>query len=236
MTIEHISIPVTNGEQPLATIVPERDASVPYLLVVPSIFGIADDLLAQMTELSDEAAVVALDPFWRVEPGPIDYADFQGAIERMGQLDRQACFDDWLATIAWVRRQPRCNGRVVALGICFGGPFCLLAAADGLVDGVVTWHGSSMENFVERAAEMRCPMVHHVGAADQFVPAEAIEKLRTAFASHDNVDIVLHDGADHGFSHAGPAFLKSAERAGMASVRELLRGGAWPARQPRLRF
>lgn len=224
MAIERLSIAVTNGEQPLLVVAPEGDASVPYLLVVPSIFGIADDLLAQMTELSDEAAVVAFDPFWRVEPGPIDYTDFQGAIERMSQLDREACFGDWLATIHWARQQPRCNGRVVALGICFGGPFCLLAAADGLVDGVVTWHGSSMENFVDRAAEMHCPMVHHVGAADSFVPAEAVEKLRAAFASHSNVDIVLHDGAEHGFSHAGPAFLKSAERAGMASARDLLRG------------
>jgi len=224
MAIEHLTISVANGEQPLVVVAPAGDAPVPYLLVVPSIFGIADDLLGQMTELTSEATVVAFDPFWRVDPGAIDYSDFEGAIERMDRLDRQACLGDWLATIEWTRRQTRCNGRVVALGICFGGPFCLLAAADSLIDGVVTWHGSFMENFLERADEMHCPMVHHVGGSDQFVSAEAVEKLRAAFASHGNVDIVVHDGADHGFSHAGPAFLESAERAGMASVRRLLRG------------
>ncbi len=222
MSVERIDIPVTNGRQPLTVVAPKGDAALPYVLVVPSIFGIAADLVAQMTELSSDGVIVAFDPFWRVEPGPIAYDDMQGAFDRLGKLDRQACLADWLATINWARAQPNCNGTVIALGICFGGPFCLLAAADGLVDGVVTWHGSQMHNFIARAAEMRCPMVHHIGGADQFVPAEAVEAIRMAFASHSNVDLVVHDGADHGFSHAGPAYVEAAARAGVASVRQLM--------------
>jgi len=222
MPVNRIVIPVAGGEQPLVVAAPDGDAALPYLLIVPSIFGVADDLVRQMEELATDAVVAAIDPFWRVEPGPLPYDDFTGAVARMNELDRQASFADWLATIHWAKAQPRCNGRVIALGICFGGPFCLLAAADGLIDGVVTWHGSAMHNFVDRASDMRCPMVHHVGGADSLVPAEAVEQIRMAFAQHNNVDIVVHDGAGHGFSHAGPAFLESAERAGMASARDLL--------------
>ena len=110
------------------------------------------------------------------------------------------------------------------LGICFGGPYALLAAADGVVDGVVTWHGTRMEDYLARAAEMRCPMRLHFGSADPFVPQEAVETVRTAFGGRRDVRIIVHAGATHGFSHraAARAYDVHAERAGMDSLRELV--------------
>lgn len=98
------------------------------------------------------------------------------------------------------------------------------AAADGVVDGVVTWHGTRMESYVKRAAEMRCPMRLHFGSADPFVSLEAVEAVRAAFAGHRDVRIIVHDGATHGFSHraAPQAYDDHAERAGMDSLRELI--------------
>jgi carboxymethylenebutenolidase len=105
-----------------------------------------------------------------------------------------------------------------------GGPFALLAAADGLADGVVTWHGTRMEVFLERAAEMRCPMRHHFGAEDPFSPAEAVEAVRKAFHGREDVEIAVHEGASHGFSQRGlaRAYHERAELAGMDAVRELI--------------
>ena len=113
---------------------------------------------------------------------------------------------------------------IVIVGICFGGALALLAAADGLVDGVVTWHGTRMEDQLGRAAEMRCPMRLHFGNRDPFVPMSAVAAVQAAFAGRHDVQVVVHDGATHGYSHrdAPQAYDQRAEQAGVAAVRELL--------------
>ena len=124
---------------------------------------------------------------------------------------------------AAVREQAR-HPKVVVLGICFGGPSALLAAADGVADGVVTWHGSHMSDFLARASEMRCPMRLHFGGEDPFVPTQAVAAVRSAFTGRHDVRIIVHDGATHGYSHraAPQAYDRQAERAGMDSLRELI--------------
>ncbi|MEQ8276038.1 MAG: dienelactone hydrolase family protein [Deltaproteobacteria bacterium] len=210
------------GAIPL-TICAGEGSELPSLVVVPSIFGVTDDVVAQMQELAERAVIVALDPFWRVEAGPISYADPQRALARMQQLDLQACFRDVVTTLRWTANHPRTHGRVAMLGICFGGPFALLAAADGLLAGVATWHGSRMQHFLDRAADMTCPMVHHVGGNDAVVPREALEQIESAFAGRADVQVVVHEGAAHGFTHRGNQHHDPvAERAAMQDVAALL--------------
>jgi carboxymethylenebutenolidase len=192
---------------------------------MPSAFGVAPDLEAQMEELAAEArVVVALDPFFRGDAGPVPYGDMARIKARLQVLDRERAQRDFRAALAWARRQEGVAS-VVALGICFGGPFAMLAAADGLADGVVTWHGTRMEDHLARAAEMRCPMRFHFGSVDPFVPMEAVARVRAAFTGHPDVQVVVHEGATHGFSHpqAPQAYHPRAERAGMESLRDLAR-------------
>jgi hypothetical protein len=65
-----------------------------------------------------------------------------------------------------------------------------------------------------------------LGAADSVVPPDAVAAVRHAFAGHDDVRIIVHEGATHGFSHraAPKAYNPAAERAGMASLFELVPG------------
>ncbi len=220
-TLDHHLLPVEQGELPLT--IARADGAGAAVVIMPSAFGIGSDLEAQMEELaSDAGIVIAMDPFFRDDSGPAPYDDMARVMTRLQGLDPQRCSRDLRAAIDWVRGQQ--GGQpVVVLGVCFGGPYALLAAADGAVDGVVTWHGTRMEHHVERAAEMRCRMRLHFGSADPFVPAEAVETVRTAFAARRDVRIIVHEGATHGFSHrAAPrAYDAHAERAGMDSLREL---------------
>ena len=120
----------------------------------------------------------------------------------------------------WAQQQS--NGHVIALGICFGGPYALRLAADGRVEGVVAWHGTRMEEHLERANEIRCPLRLHFGDADPVTPPDVIEAIRGAFASHSDISIVMHPGAEHGFSHDGRAYDARACRASLDAVGELL--------------
>jgi carboxymethylenebutenolidase len=199
-------------------------ARVPSLLIVPSIFGIDEHLRAQMTELAESGALVAcVDPFFRTKPGPLSPGDMGPALARLQDTDLKASHADFLAAIEVVRQHPASSGRIALLGICFGGPFCFLAAQDGRADAVVTWHGSRLDQYLERAGAMTCQMKLHFGEVDPVVPLEAVERVRAAFARRTDVEIVVHPGATHGFSARGAAaYDRSAERAAMEAARAVL--------------
>lgn len=227
MALSQHLLPVEQGKLPLT--IASGGGVGAVLVIVPSGFGVGPDLKAQMEELAlDANAVIALDLFFREDTGPAPYDDHGRAIGRIQNLDRARGYRDLRAALDWARAK-NSGQAIVLLGICFGGSFALLAAADGLVDGVVTWHGTRMDQSVERAAEMRCPMRLHFGAEDPFVPAETVETLRRAFADRPEVRIVVHEGATHGYSHrAAPAFHARAEQAGMYAARELVALKAGP--------
>ena len=209
------------GELPLT--VARANGTGAAVVILPSAFGVGPDLEAQMRELATTARLVAaLDPFFRSDPGPSPFEDQARMMKRIQGLDRARISADFRAAITWARAQPEVRS-VIVVGICLGGPFSLLAAAEGWIDGVVTWHGSRMENYLERAAHMTCPMRFHFGAVDPVVPPAAVAAVRAAFANRSDVEISVHEGATHGFSHraAPQAYNANAERAGMDAVHAL---------------
>jgi carboxymethylenebutenolidase len=226
MTLTRAATPVEGGALPLTVVrAGGRGAAV---VIVPSAFGVGPDLEAQMEETAaDACAVVTLDPFFRDDAGRVAYEDRDRAMGRLQALDRARTSRDLAAAIAWVRAEEK-GAPVVVLGICLGGPFALLAAADGLAQGVVTWHGTRMETALGRAAEIRCPLRLHFGAVDPFVPKEAVDAVRAAFAGRADVVVAVHEGATHGFSHRGSAraYDANAEQAALAALRELARATA----------
>lgn len=222
MSVQTDSVAVEGGAVPVHVTGPDDPAALPGLVVVPSIFGPAPDLLAQLDTLSDVALVVVADPFWRVGGGVVPYDEFEAAVGRLAGFDRDRCFADVSAVIAWTRA--RCSGRVAGLGICFGGPVVLVAAGQGLLDGIVAWHGSRMEGYLDGAGAIRGPVRFHFGSADPITPPDAIAKIRAAFAGHADARFVVHEGLDHGFSHLGKSYDADAARAGLEDTRALLEG------------
>ena len=213
-------VAVDGGAVPVHVQGPEDAQDAPGLVVVPSIFGPAPDLLAQMEEIADDALTVVADPFWRVGGGVVPYDDHEKAVGRLKGFDRDACFRDMRAVADWTRS--RCSGKVAGLGICFGGPVVLTLAGGGALDGIIAWHGSRMEQFLERAGEIRGPVCFHFGSDDPVTPPEAIARIRAAFADHPDASFVVHPGLEHGFSHEGQSYDPEAARAGLEDTRALL--------------
>jgi carboxymethylenebutenolidase len=215
-----ISVEVEGGAVPTEVLGPEDARQGPALVVVPSIFGPAPDLLKRLSEFADRALVVVPDPFWRVGGGVVPYSDHEAAFGRLQGFEMRRCIDDMSAVVDWAAQHS--SGKLVGLGICFGGPVVLRYAAEGRLAGVVTWHGSRMENHLERASNIACPLRMHFGDADPVTPPDVIDKIRAAFASHPDVSIVIHPGAEHGFSHDGAAYDAAACRASLDATGELL--------------
>ncbi len=221
-----VQVAVDDGAVPVIVVgdegAVEAGAERPALLCVPSIFGANEDLVEQLASLTDVATAAVMDPFWTVDPGPIPYSDRQAAFDRAGRLDRSRVPGDVAAVAGWLA--DRGNGRVAGLGICFGGPPVLLGMSAGHLAGVVTWHGSRMEGVLDRldVPAMSGPLRFHFGDADPITPPEAIDAVTGAFADHGDCRIVVHPGADHGFSHEGDAWDAGATASGMDDLRAVL--------------
>lgn len=223
MEVESKGVAVEGGEVPVRVCIGAKTPS-PALLIVPSIFGIAEDLEEQMKQLAQGGfTVAALDPFWRVEPGPLAYDAFEKALGRMQRMDRELLLGDFVAVRRWLGGLEPGHPKVAGLGICFGGPVVFVAAGEGLLDAVVTWHGSRLPDFAHRVSQSTIPLRLHWGGADSVAPPEHVARVREALAEHPDFELVVHPGAEHGFSHpASPRYQPQAEAAAMEATRAVL--------------
>jgi carboxymethylenebutenolidase len=99
---------------------------------------------------------------------------------------------------------------VGVLGFCMGGMFALKAAALDRFDRAVAfygmprlpsgWEGPGMRSALDTAADV-CPTLAIFGSADAMIPPADVDALRAAWAGRADCEIVVIDGADHGFVH-----------------------------------
>jgi len=92
-----------------------------------------------------------------------------------------------------------------------GGCYALKAAATERFDAAVVcygmvrlpevWRGPAQREPLETAASV-CPTLAVFGSADPWTPPADVDALRAAWADRADCEIMVVDGADHGFVHA----------------------------------
>src|SRR5690349_17546063 len=191
---EKTTISTADGQFSAYVARPAADKA-PAVVVIQEIFGvnavmrgIADDLAA--------AGYLAICPdlFWRIEPG-IDITDqseaeWKRAFELYQAFDVEQGVEDIAATIATVRADPGCSGKVGAVGFCLGGLLAFLTATRTDSDGSVSYYGVGIENFVGEAANLAQPLLVHIAEEDQFVLKEAQAVIVEALK--DNAKVEVH--------------------------------------------
>ena len=68
----------------------------------------------------------------------------------------------------------------------------------------VSYHGTSIQNYLDEAPRVTKPFSFHFGSEDDLVSAADVEAIRQALAGKTG-DIVMHDGAGHGFARENSA-------------------------------
>ncbi len=165
------------------------------VLVIPSIYGLHDDLRQKAQALASMGwRAVVVDPFAGTHPGPLGYDRVDDAIARMRTVDRAALLTA-LGDLCEALPQP-----VVALGICFGGTFAWRLAAEGRVAGACTWHGGGLQAWGHLQPSV--PTQHHFGGADRSVPIGHVSAFAEQVCSLQGTTLHIYGGADHGFTHA----------------------------------
>jgi carboxymethylenebutenolidase len=179
----------------------------PGLVLIQEIFGV-NQHMRDVADLYAEEGYVVLCPdlFWRIEPGielGQSEADWKRAFGLYQQFDVAKGVTDIVATAAALRGLKSCEGKVGVLGFCLGGKLAYLAAAEAGIDCAVCYYGVGIEQSLDLASRIRCPVVMHFAEKDQYAPPAAVEQIKKAFIGRPEVEIFVYPGVDHGFNRKG---------------------------------
>jgi carboxymethylenebutenolidase len=180
------------------------------LVLHPDVMGIRP-LFEDMARLlaTHGLAVCAVEPYAHIDRE--HWATAEARLAAASQLDDAVQLADLEAAADLLVVQDDVT-RVSVLGFCMGGYYTFKAAASGRFDAAVAfygmlrtpdaWKGGSGRHTdpIDLAAQM-CPTLAIFGSADPWTPPDDIEALRTAWRHRDDCEIIVVEGADHGFVH-----------------------------------
>ncbi|HET8627724.1 MAG TPA: dienelactone hydrolase family protein [Thermomicrobiales bacterium] len=197
-------IPYRDGDTPLTGYLVWDDARAdrrPGILVVHGGAGLDDHAKGRARRLADLGFVVlAGDMYGDGVAG--DRARVMRAIADLtGDPDRLCRRAQ--AGLAALAAHPLVDGRLAAVGYCFGGMTVLeLARGGGALAGVVSVHGSLKTTRPAQPGAVRAKILVCHGALDPHVPltdvAAFMEEMNHAGADWQ---LVVYGGAMHGFTH-----------------------------------
>jgi dienelactone hydrolase len=111
------------------------------------------------------------------------------------------------AGIDVLARHERCDGRIAAVGYCFGGMTVLELARSGAdLAGVVSIHGSLAASRQAQPGCVKAKILVCHGALDPHVPMAHVDAFTQEMnAARADWQVILYGGAMHGFTHeTGP--------------------------------
>lgn len=188
--------------------VPEQ-GSGPGIVLLQEIFGVNPEMRAVADLFAEEGyAVLVPDLFWRLEPGVqlgYDSRSMQKALGYYQRFDVDQGVRDIGSAIAALKARPECTGKVAVMGFCLGGLLAYLTAARHKIDAAIAFYGGGIDQHLDEASRVGCPMLLHFGGADEHIPMPAVRKIQAAFAGRADVSIHLYPDAPHGFYRLGQA-------------------------------
>jgi carboxymethylenebutenolidase len=145
------------------------------------------------------AAFLALAPDFLSPAGGTPTNEDQ-ARDMIGKLDPATTVADAVATVAYLRGHPDGNGKVGAVGFCWGGGLVnQLAVNDPTLNAAVAYYGRTPDPA--DAAKIKAPLLLHYAGLDtrinEGVPAyrAALDKAGVAYSAY------TYDGANHAFNN-----------------------------------
>jgi carboxymethylenebutenolidase len=178
------------------------------IVVIQEIFGV-NQVMREITDGLAAQGFLAICPdlFWRIEPGiqltDQSDAEWQRAFALFNAFDVDAGVKDIAATIATIRNDPGCNGKVGAVGFCLGGLLAYLTATRTDVDASVAYYGVGIDGRLAEAERLTRPLLLHIAEEDGFVPKEAQALIVNALKNDKRVEIHSYPGRDHAFARTG---------------------------------
>ncbi|MFD0691625.1 dienelactone hydrolase family protein [Actinomadura fibrosa] len=195
------NVEVADGEFALHVWTPDKAG--PGILLIQEIFGVGDYMEAVAEDLVALGYVVAApDMFWRIEK---DWAvqhneeALPKGMSMVSQFDWEKGPEDLEAALAHLRGLPEVDGRVGAVGFCFGGTLAYLLATRAELDATVSFYGSGVPGALAAIDDIRGPVQFHFGGSDPYISREDVAAVERAVAGRDGMEIHVQEDGGHAF-------------------------------------
>jgi carboxymethylenebutenolidase len=155
--------------------------------------------------IKDVVRRVALEGFLALGPDLLSRqggtpASDEAAAQMFGGLDRTAVVSDAVAAIAYLRSHPASNGKVGAIGFCFGGGIVNQMAVNSPdLAAAVAYYGS--QPSAEDAAKIRARLMLHYGGLDERTNAGIPAYEAALKAAGVDYQLFVYEGANHAFNN-----------------------------------
>jgi carboxymethylenebutenolidase len=207
---------------------PKGKERCPGLLVIHEAFGVTayiEDVVRRFAHAGFAALAPGL--LGRVttpQPG-----DLPGIGKLYAELDDREVLADLGAAAEWLKHHGRCNGKVGAVGFCFGGRYAmLLAFTSDKVSAVVPFYGTIVLrpmagapatrtpklSPLDLAGGLSAPLQGHFAGKDPGIPREDIQALEDKLhAAGKAAEIFLYPDAQHAFHRdTGERYLEASAK------------------------
>lgn len=193
--------------------------SGPGILLLQGIFGVNDYLRRRAVELARSGyVVVAPELYWRIGRGIEIDESAAGALD-LGrhyreQVDLSVAIDDAVTVFEHMRSMPGVLRRSGVLGFCLGAGVGFGVATHTVPAAAVLYYGADIAGQLDRAANVRCPLLLHWGGDDEIVPPDSSGRVSAAFARREDVTSHVYPGAGHAFDDdRSPVFTRPEQAA-----------------------
>jgi carboxymethylenebutenolidase len=175
-----------SGKLPAVLVVHENRGLNPYIEDVARRLAVAD--------------FIAFAPDGLTSVGGFPGTDEEGAV-KFRQVDGRKMTEDFVAAARWLKARPESNGKLGAIGFCFGGGIVnqLAVRLGGDLNAGAPFYGR--QPSAEDAAKIQAPlMLHYADRTIDTGVGKGIDAFEAALkANHKTYELYEYKGAQHGF-------------------------------------
>jgi carboxymethylenebutenolidase len=113
-------------------------------------------------------------------------------------VDKMKMFEDFVASADWLKARPDCNGKIGAVGFCFGGSTVNnLAVRLNYLAAAVPFYGG--QPSAADTAKIKAPLLLHYAGLDTRITGGWPAWEEALKANHITYTAYIYDGVNHGF-------------------------------------
>ena len=193
------------GEFDCYIVQPDGEGKVPAVVIAAAVHGVDGDVRGIADELASHGYIVAApDLFWRSVPGPLGRDDNRTKERSQPRLPKiKAGEQDMSDTLSEVAKLARFNGKAIAMGFCYGGPYAILGPKRLGFAGGVSCHGTQLLDFIDELEGVTQPVFIAWGDQDHAAPPPVQEAYRDIAKKMPNVEVKLFPEVLHGYMMPG---------------------------------
>ena len=180
---------------------PDRKNKVPAIVIACAVYGVDLDVRKIADEFAANGYIAyAPDLFWRTLPGPLLRGDARTQERSQPRLEKiKAGEQDMLDVAAEIRKLPQSNGRIATIGLCYGGPYAVIAPQRLGYNAGISCHGTTMASYVNEFEGLTAPVCYIWGDQDHAATPEVQDVYPKLAQKIENLEVHLLPGILHGY-------------------------------------